>query len=163
MISLELIPHEDKSVLQNLMQLYLYDFSDFTGEDVNAHGLYDYKYLDTYWIEERRDAYFIRYGEAMAGFALVTRGTTDFASGTFDADLMSISEFFVMRTYRGRGVGTVAANFCFDAYSGNWQVTTPYNNRPAAAFWLSVIDQYTAGDFIEGRTPDDIIYFHFAT
>ncbi|MCI0711014.1 MAG: GNAT family N-acetyltransferase [Chloroflexi bacterium] len=162
MISLDMIPYEDKSVLQNLMQLYLYDFSEFTGDDVNAHGRYEYMYLDNYWIEERRDAYFIRYGESIAGFTLITRGTTDVASGTFDAELMSISEFFVMRKFRRRGIGAFAANLCFDRYPGDWQITTPHNNKPSATFWRAVIDKRTSGNFVESRTPTDIIYFHFA-
>ena len=158
-----MIPFEDKSVLQHLMQLYLYDFSEFTGEDINDHGRYEYKYLDNYWIEARRDAYLIRYGEPIAGFTLVTRGTTDMASGTFDTDLMAISEFFVMRKFRGRGIGAFAANFCFDQYLGDWQITTPANNRPSATFWRAVINKRTGGNFVASRTPDDIIYFHFAT
>lgn len=163
MISLSLIPYEDKSVLQNLLQLYLYDFSEFTGDDVNTHGRYEYLYLDNYWIEDRRDPYFIHHSNELAGFVLVTRGTSDVAAGTFDADLMSISEFFVMRKYRGRGLGKHAAGSCFDMYAGDWQVTTPQHNIPAEAFWRNVIDGYTGGEFIEATTPDDIIYFHFAT
>lgn len=162
MISLTRVPFEDKSVLQNLMQLYLYDFSEYTGEDVNVHGRYEYGYLDNYWIEARRDAYLIRYGEAIAGFTLVTRGTTNMASGTFYAELMSISEFFVMRKFRGRGIGAFAANFCFDNYPGDWQITTPYNNRPSVTFWRAVIRKRTDGDYVVYRSPTDIIYFHFA-
>ncbi len=45
---------EDKSVLRNLLELYAYDFSEYDGADVDAHGLYGYERLDHYWTEEGR-------------------------------------------------------------------------------------------------------------
>ncbi|HEY8415220.1 MAG TPA: hypothetical protein VIK99_05545, partial [Thermaerobacter sp.] len=53
----ELVPvaYEDKSVLANLMHLYKYDLSVYDDDpedrDVNAHGLFTYRYLDHYWTE----------------------------------------------------------------------------------------------------------------
>src|SRR5215471_15872892 len=45
---IDLVPAElvDKAVLRNLLELYRYDFSEFTGDDVDEHGLYGYPYLD---------------------------------------------------------------------------------------------------------------------
>ena len=45
---------DDVSVLRNLLQLYVYDFSEIEGYDLNEHGLYKYRYLDNYWSEEDR-------------------------------------------------------------------------------------------------------------
>lgn len=53
---------EKKMILRNLMELYQYDMSDFEEEgenDVNAYGLFDYRYLDHYWTEEGRSPFFI--------------------------------------------------------------------------------------------------------
>ena len=33
----------------NLMQLYLYDFSEIDGMRVDKNGILDYQYLDLYW------------------------------------------------------------------------------------------------------------------
>jgi hypothetical protein len=33
---------EHKALLQNLMQFYIYDFSEFVDLDVNMSGLYDF-------------------------------------------------------------------------------------------------------------------------
>ncbi len=111
-------PIGDKPVLRHLIELYLYDFSEFTGEDVGDHGLFGYRYLDHYWTEPDRHPFFIRVGERLAGFVLVRKCPGD------DGDSeSSIAEFFVMRKYRRRGVGRVAARRVFDMFPGRWEVT----------------------------------------
>jgi hypothetical protein len=42
---------EDKAIVQHLIVLYQYDFSEFDGMDVDPHGLYGYDYLDNYWTQ----------------------------------------------------------------------------------------------------------------
>jgi len=44
----------------NLMQLYLYDFSEIDGMRVDKNGILDYQYLDLYW---RDPEVFIRINE----------------------------------------------------------------------------------------------------
>ena len=44
----------EKSLLQRMMQLYQYDFSEFEATDLDDHALFNYKYLDHYLL--RRDA-----------------------------------------------------------------------------------------------------------
>lgn len=61
----------DKSVLRQLMELYKYDFSEFDKEDINEHGYLGYKYLDSYWTEKNRNAYFIKVDQKIAGFVLL--------------------------------------------------------------------------------------------
>ena len=41
-------------VLTNLMQLYLHDFSEFSGETTNPDGRYEYPYLEHYWADPDR-------------------------------------------------------------------------------------------------------------
>ena len=55
-MSVEILPAqlEDKPVLRHLLQLCLYDYSEFNGNEVNEHGLFDYPYLDSYWTESGR-------------------------------------------------------------------------------------------------------------
>jgi len=50
----------DKSLLQHMMQLYQYDFSEYTGNDLDDHGLFGYRYLDHYWVEEGRTPLIVR-------------------------------------------------------------------------------------------------------
>lgn len=42
-INLEPILIEQKSVFVQMMELYSYDFSEFSGDDINEYGYYGYK------------------------------------------------------------------------------------------------------------------------
>ena len=53
------------------MELYLYDFSEFDGADVDAQARYGYPYLDRYWEEAGRSPFLIRVDGVLAGFVLV--------------------------------------------------------------------------------------------
>ncbi len=47
--------YQYKEIIQNLIQFYMYDFSEFVGVDVEANGLFaDYKNLDNYWKDENK-------------------------------------------------------------------------------------------------------------
>ncbi|MGC9398836.1 MAG: GNAT family N-acetyltransferase [Anaerolineae bacterium] len=139
----------DKSLLRRLMELYLYDFSAFTGEDVDEKGLYGYEYFDHYWVESTRYPFLIYVDGHPAGFALVrVLRLND------DQVVHSMAEFFVMRKYRGRGVGREAAYWLFDRFPGRWRVGERPENRGAQIFWRKVIGAYTGGRFEEIVVPN---------
>ncbi|MCS7459308.1 GNAT family N-acetyltransferase [Paenibacillus doosanensis] len=147
------ISYEEKSILQHLMELYQHDMSEFEEEgDVNEHGLFGYRYIDHYWTEEGRYAYFLKADGKLAGFALVRK-----LEETAGEELhSSIAEFFVMRAYRGRGIGRFAAHKLFTAFPGRWKVAHLEKNHGAAAFWRSVIEASASGEVaydIHGGMP----------
>jgi predicted acetyltransferase len=142
-ILIEAIPVEQKSVLMRLMELYMYDFSAFSGDDVNEHGYYGYSHIDDYWNEEGRYPYLIRADGKIAGFALV-RSCCEYNDLT---NPHCIAEFFVLRKYRGLGVGRLSAIHVFDLHKGGWEVSQWAKNVPAQKFWRSVINGYTNGRF----------------
>jgi predicted acetyltransferase len=44
---------EDKTAIENLMQFYIYDFTEFIKYDVEDNGLFaPYPHLEDYWREE---------------------------------------------------------------------------------------------------------------
>ncbi|MCL6596067.1 MAG: GNAT family N-acetyltransferase [Firmicutes bacterium] len=157
-VELVRVPAEDRSVLRNLVGLYLYDLSEYTGPDVNEHGLYEYPRLDQYWLDESCHPLLIRVDGRIAGFVLVHQH-----------DLLQerrhvVAEFFVMRKYRRRGVGTRAARLVFDAFPGPWEVSELPENEPAQAFWRRVIAALTDGAYtetvVDGRP---VQYFDYPT
>jgi len=119
---------DDRPVLWRLLQLYHYDFSEFDGSDVNLHGEYLHRYFDEYWNDDDRRAFLFRVDGVLAGFALV-----------FTGDPHDVAEFFVMRKYRGRGVGAQAAAFLFNRFPGRWTVRQLLSNPAATAFWRKAI------------------------
>lgn len=146
-IEIQEVPREDKSVLRALMELYLYDYSEFSGADVTEHGTYPgYPYLDHYWTEERRHPFFVRVDAKLAGFVLVRSELT----GTGEPS-SALAEFFIMRKYRRQSVGQQVATLIFDRFPGEWSVSHEDINPAAGQFWRHVIGDYTGGQFTEHR------------
>lgn len=135
---------DDKSILRNLMELYVYDFSEYMRWDVDAHGLFGYKYLDPYWTEPDRFPFLIRVASKLAGLALVRDITKP-----DDEPTHSMAEFFILRKYRRQGVGRIAAHRIFDLFPGQWSVIELEANVSAQTFWRKVISEYTGGNFQE--------------
>lgn len=135
------VPSAEKRVLRHLMQAYLHDLSEFTGEVPGTDGRFNLsQFFELYWVEETRYPFRLEVDGGTAGFALVRE---------IEPGLRSIAEFFVLRSYRGSGVGRAAAFVLFDRFPGRWRVAQDAPNIPAQRFWRSVIGEYTAGDFVE--------------
>lgn len=123
-----------------------HDYHEFDGGDVNQHGLYAYRWLDHYWTGRGRYPFLITVGGKIAGFALVS----DRSDLGGDNVPHSIAEFFVLRKYRGKGVGKDAARKIFSALpSGKWVITQTLTNTAAQRFWRAVIGEFTNGCFSE--------------
>ena len=129
-----------RGVVDNLNQLYLYDFVEFADADVDERGLYTCSYLDAYWSDEERSPLLISVDEALAGFALVW---PDASGGR------SIEEFFVMRKFRRKRVGERAAAAIYSRFPGQWTIHQMASNPGALAFWRATIDRYAGGRFTE--------------
>ena len=63
----------EKDTLANLLEKYNYEFSQYDKRQFNDNGLFGYKYLNNYFTEESRYAYFIYADEKLAGFALINK------------------------------------------------------------------------------------------
>jgi predicted acetyltransferase len=135
----------ERPILRHLMELYQYDFSEFDGADVTPLGLYDYPYLDHYWVEPERSPFLVRVDGKLAGFVLVAR--YDYLTGIKDTWVMA--EFFIMRKYRLQGVGEYVACHIFNQFPGDWQVGQINENPAATSFWRKVIARYSQGNFQE--------------
>jgi predicted acetyltransferase len=140
-VTIEVVPLADKPILQQLMEFYLYDFSEVDGKEIGPHGTYAYAYpyLDYYWREPDRFPFFIKLDGRLAGFALVR------AAADAPADM---AEFFVLRSYRRKGVGSAAAKVIFARYPGEWTVREHPDNTAAQVFWRRVIGEF-AGRYEE--------------
>lgn len=138
-------PIEQKSVLRNLLELYIYDFTEFGPYDVDSHGLFGYKYLDYYWNEEGRYPFIFYVDGKIAGFVLVHRSYVD----NINEYSYSIAEFFVMKRYRGKGIGKKVAIYVFNLFPGVWEVAEMETNKSAQVFWRNIIHDFTKGEFEE--------------
>jgi predicted acetyltransferase len=150
MISLSPATRAERAALDNLIQLYSYDWSELRPLDVGADGRFAGYSLDAYWEDDRRHPLLLRVDGAIAGFVLVSEGSRlTGAPGVFD-----MAEFFVMRRYRRQGIGRAAAAAAFDRFKGPWEIRQRDENAAATAFWRNVVDRYTGGSYREVRWDD---------
>jgi predicted acetyltransferase len=140
----------DVPVLRRLMQLYLYELFTIAGWDIGADGVYgSAQRTESFWTGGKHRSFFITADGKLAGFVIVG-DQSHFAAG----DARQISEFFVLRAYRRRGVGRQAATRVFDMFPGKWEVIQLARNVEAQAFWRAVIDRYTGGRFEDLEQPE---------
>ena len=145
----------DKTVIASLLQLLLHDLSAYDGDGVNEHGLFDYPYLDFYWVEpEVRFPFLFAVDGALAGFALVRRRAPALVgSGGGDAAAVaegegepamvtSMAEFFVLNRFRGLGIGRAVAMSLFEQFGGRWEIPFMSQNDRAGRFWESAVSTY---------------------
>jgi predicted acetyltransferase len=144
-VSLEEVGAEAVVLLRRLMQLYLYDLGSIDGWRISEEGLFgNAGHIERLWSEPGRRSFLIRLDGELAGFALIRDHATYAGAGTHE-----VSEFFVLRKFRRRGVGERAAIQLFDTAPGPWELTQLASNLPAQEFWRRVIGRYTAADFAD--------------
>jgi len=141
-ISIVPVSKDEKEILRNLLEKYNYEFSQYENTDVNDLGLYGYDWLDVYWTEENRFAYFIKVDNKLAGFIMVN----DYRETKIETDY-TMSELFVMYKYRKMGVGTYAVKNMFDKYKGKWQLMYHPKNTSSKSFWNKIVNEYTKGRY----------------
>lgn len=148
-IELRIPSRSDRLLIRRMMELYNYDFSEFEDNDLDEHGHFGYGDLDYFWFEPTHAAFIVTVDEKLAGFVLVDDET--FVEG----NERSITEFFVMRKYRRKGVGKWAAAEVFSRLPAKWEVRVIENNAPAKAFWKRIIGEYTGGNYQETQLDSD--------
>ena len=144
MVQLTPVSEKSKEVLQNLYQLYHYDFSLFTEEDINSVGLYEIN-LEHYWEDPRWNPFFIYDAGKIVGFLVILLEN-------YDVDPYPthvIYDFMVLKKFRRNGLGREAAVKSFDLYQANWKVAQMSSNEPAILFWRDVIREYTDNRYTE--------------
>jgi predicted acetyltransferase len=154
-IEVSLASIKEKPILQNLMQLYLHDISETNNENVDDSGLFRYRHLDYYWTEPHRYPFLVWVDGELAGFVLLRKGTYFPDTDVIEKPGMLIAEFFVMRKYRQRGVGTQVAIQLFDRFPGRWEVAQKNENKIAQVFWRRLIVEYSEGNFTEFILDDE--------
>lgn len=133
----------DRNLIRRMMELYLYDFSEFDDTDLDEHGHFDYGDLDYFWFESTHAAFLVTVEGKLAGFVLVDN------ESLLGSSERSVTEFFVMRKYRRQGVGSYIARQVFDRLPARWEVAVIDTNKPAEGFWRRVLGEYCQGRFEE--------------
>jgi predicted acetyltransferase len=121
----------ERPIIENLLQLYLHDMTAELPFSIGEDGHYEYDYLDRFW----RYPYLIRVGSEIAGFALII----DECPISGASPCFFVAEYFILRAYRGRGVGRSAFEQLLAEHAGRWHLGVIRRNASASAFWSCVM------------------------
>lgn len=105
--TIKIVSPNEKDTLANLLEKYNYEFSQYDKRQFNNNGLFGHKYLNNYFTEESRHAYFIYVDDTLAGFALINKYKE--CERSID---WSMAEFFVSYNFRRQILSTVFRNTC---------------------------------------------------
>ena len=128
---------EQKELFLNLFNLYLYDLSEYSGEDLLEEGKYDP--TNTYLYLERDELYpfFIQYEGKVIGFVLVC--SPPYVPEDVD---YTVQELFLVQKYRGQGLAAQAVDLVFAQFQGRFKVEQLANNATAVSFWKKYYEQH---------------------
>jgi predicted acetyltransferase len=143
---IEVIPaaSEQESILANLLELYAHDFSEFHDLEIGEDGRFGYKLLPLYWSDPDRYPFLVKADGHLVGLILVMRGRAVFGNHV----VWDMAEFFVLRGYRRRGIGTQMAQEIWRRFLGAWEVRVMQSNVAANHFWAHAVSTF-AGERVD--------------
>ena len=130
----------DKPKFQRLMQLYLYDFSEFLPLDLDESGFFK-EILDSYFADASKTPFLVIVDGELAGFVLVSEETLlpENTGGK------RIKEF-----------GNRAAAEVFARFPGRWEVRVVKSNLPAEKFWDVAIAAFAGSNHTKQLREDEL-------
>ena len=143
-MAIELVSVKDdrRTVVENLFHYYMYDMSEIMGWKINPEGRYDVNLslLDEYFDSPDNHPYLILCDDEIAGFSLLRRYPSEMS-------VHDIGQFFVLRKFKGKGVGRQAFRLSTSLFPGKWLTRVLDENKSALIFWVKVIDEITNGSY----------------
>lgn len=154
MITLKPVTEQEKKLLWNINQKYLYEMSQYYPEDLDEEGNLHYGYFDAYFTEPERKAYLIYHEKCLAGFAMLNPysyigGKPDFV----------LAEFCVFPSYRGQHIATKAFEWIMANHPGRWEIKYNESNPGAKSLWQKVTKKY---DPVVHRINDEETVLEFS-
>ncbi len=138
---------DDYPIIQNMGRFYVYDMSEYmrdeAGWQMPENGLYECIDFKKYWQTDDAFPFLIRYKGELAGFVIVDK------KGSDDKIDYNMAQFYIIRKFKGKGLGKFVAYHCFDTFKGMWEVMVMPHNTGAYQFWKKTITSYTNNAAIE--------------
>ncbi|NUT75828.1 GNAT family N-acetyltransferase [Pseudomonas sp. C1C7] len=144
-ITLHAAHRDELETIENLMQFYTYDFSEWLPLELGEHGFFSLQPLTDYWRNPATRPFLIRVNGELAGFV-----TVDDNIQVPGAE-HNIGYLFVARRFRGQGVARFVVSALLSRVPGQWQIFHLDENPCARAFWARVVADLAAGEFTSHR------------
>ena len=131
------VKNEDRELLWNINQKYLYEMTNYYDNEMDALGNISYGYFDAYFTDKKRSAYFLYEEKDLVGFAFINPysyfgGETDYV----------LAEFTVFPVFRRRHLALSAAEMIFGNFKGRWEIKYNEKNSAAKALWTKATEIY---------------------
>lgn len=155
MIRLVPVKPEQKNMLWNINQKYLYEMTAFYPDEMDADGNLHYGHFDEYFIDPKRKAFFLYNDDVMIGFAMLNPYS---AMEDHQPDY-TMAEFTVFPSYRKNHYAFEAAKLILSTYIGKWEVKFNEKNAPAKKLWVKVAAPYSP-EVYHLNEEETILAFH---
>ena len=151
MPTIELHPaqRDELQTIENLMQFYMYDFSQWLPLKLGEHGFFSIQQKHDYWRNPATQPFLIRVDGELAGFVTVDNDTH------IDGAEHNIGYFFLTRRFRGQGVAQFVVSALLSRLPGQWQIFHIDANLPAQRFWARLIPELAGGAFTRQQRAVD--------
>lgn len=140
-IELHAAQRDELECIENLMQFYLYDFSEWLPLKLGDNGFFNIQPKLDYWRQPATRPFLIKVDGELAGFVTVDDETH------IPGAEHNIGYFFVSRRFRGQGVAKFVVSTLLSRIPGQWQIFHIDANQPARLFWARVVPVLTEGLF----------------
>jgi ribosomal-protein-alanine N-acetyltransferase len=146
---IKLIPAtlNDYPSIQNMGRFYVYDMSEYLGKEegweIPEDGLYECIDFKKYWEDKSSFPFLVRYQNEIVGFVIIDKKGSD-----SEIDF-NMAQFFILRKFKNKGIGSYIAQECFKKFPGIWEVMVIPGNEGAYRFWRAAIKNYTQNNFTE--------------
>jgi predicted acetyltransferase len=146
---------EHDTLLRNLWQFYIYEFSRFQRLRTTPAGRFHEKNVGSIFTREQRYPFILYADQAVCGFAVVDSGIS--SHYTPASEVVDMSEFFILAGFQGLGIGAQVATRLFDQFPGQWEVFQLKGNVAAQHFWRTIIGRYTANTYREIAVTEGVV------
>ena len=135
---------DEYQVIQNMASYYAYDLSEYMGWAQEKDGTQNIgmDYIK-YWQEENTFPFIIKHQDELVGFVIVDKKVSN------PVNDYNMAHFFILRQFKGKGIGRHIAYQCFNQFCGKWEVFVMPGNEGAYRFWRKIINDYTQHQFAE--------------
>ncbi|MCU8082336.1 GNAT family N-acetyltransferase [Shewanella sp. SM23] len=134
-VSLINLKISDTTMLQRLLQLYYFDSTPWSKEDIGIDGLYDgstASVLESYVNSQEAKAYLIWVNEVLVGFVLLDRVEVE------ERPIWELADLFILPKYRGGWIALEVVRQIFEQISTPILVATFKENELALRFFKAV-------------------------
>ena len=144
-ITIELVTPKSRPIVENFIQLYIHDLSQFRLSRPDQFGRFNHddRYAG-FFTDPDRIAYLFRDESGPLGFGLVLG---------LKEQRRLMAGFFVVRGVRRLGVGRQAALQMLGRHPGVWEIPFQEENGGAARFWRELATEAVGTTWTEERRP----------